>query len=286
MNATMGALLGLAMAGGLVLLVLGLRRRPEQITPDRVEIPLGQRIRSARGEVRNATIGGVIGVLAAIGTGMPALIPICAALGVTAPPLFGKPPTSRGLARAEAVETWVRGLTGMMTGGNGIEDAIRTSLPSTPAPIRPEVARLVARLHAQQPIETALRLWAEEMGDRIADLVASALIMGAGTRRGGVSQALEDLAASVSEQTRTMQRIEAERAGTRSATRIITGLSVAMFAFIVLGPMGDPYRDLLGQLVLLILGLMFAGVLRWMAMLSQGKKRPRFLTSEPIKVAS
>lgn len=279
MTALIGALLGLAVVGGVILLVVGLQRTPTLIRPDRVQTSVLQRIQGARAGVRNAAVGGGIGVLIAIATGMPALVPICAALGYTAPPLFGKPSTARGLARAEAIEMWVRGLTGMMTGGIGIEDAIRTSLPSTPTAIRPEVARLVGRLHAQVPIEPALRLWADEMDDRVADLVAAALIMGAGTRRGGVSQALEDLASSVAEQTRTMQRIEADRAGTRTAARFITGLSVAMFAVIVIGPMGEAYRDPLGQLILLVLGALYALVLRWMTTLSAGKPRPRFLST-------
>lgn len=279
MTAMLGALLGLAVVGGLVMLVLGLQRRPEAIKPDRVEISIGQRIRSARSDVRNALIGALVGLVFAILIGMPALVVVCAALGLTAPPLFVKPPSAKVIERAEAVETWVRGLTGLLTGGTGIEDAVMTSLPSTPPAIRPEVARLVARLRAQQPVETALRNWADEMDDRISDLVASALIMGADTRRGGLSQALEDLSASVSQQTRTMQRIEADRAGTRSATRIIAGLSVAVFAFIILSPIGAPYRDIVGQLVLVGFGGIYAAILRWMYVLSQGKARPRFLST-------
>lgn len=278
-NSLLGALLGLTIVGGVVLLVLGLQRRPERVKPDRVEIPLFQRIRSARADVRNALIGALTGAVLAVATGMPALVVVCAALGYTAPPLFSKPPNTKVLARAEAVETWVRGLTGMLTGGTGIENAISTSLPSTPPAIKPEVARLVARLRAQQPVEIALRNWAEEMNDRISDLVASALIMGADTRRGGLSQALEDLSSSVAQQTRTMQRIEADRAGTRSATRIIAAMSVAMFIFIVLSPIGEPYRDPLGQIVMVVFGLLYAGVLRWMYRLSQGKARPRFLST-------
>lgn len=279
MNATIGALLGLAVAGGVTLLTFGLQPQAERVKPDRIKVPLAHRLRTTSAEVRNALLGGAVGLVFAVIIGMPALVIVCAALGLTAPPLFGKPPTTKALERTEAVETWVRGLTGMLHGGIGIEDAIRTSLPSTPAAIRPEVARLVARLRAQQPVETALRNWADEMDNRVSDLVASALIMGADTRRGGLSQALEDLSASVSQQTRTLQRIEADRAGTRSATRIIAGISVGMFTFIILSPIGAPYRDLLGQLVLIVFAAAYAGILRWMHVLSQGKTRPRFLST-------
>ena len=285
MTALLGAFLGLALVGGLALLVRGLREPAERIKPDKIEISLTQRFRTASSAVRNSLIGAAIGLVFALILGMPALIIVCAALGLTAPPLFGKPPSTKVLERAEAVETWVRALTGLLTGGTAIENAISTSLPSTPAAIKPEVARMVARLRAQQPVETALRNWADDMNDRISDLVASALIMGADTRRGGTTQALEDLSASVSQQTRTMQRIEADRAGTRVATRIIAGLSVVMFAFIILSPVGAPYRDVLGQLVLVVIGAIYAGILHWMHVLSQGKARPRFL-SNPERTTS
>ncbi|WP_454295891.1 type II secretion system F family protein [Salana multivorans] len=293
MRATLGVILGALLAAGLLLLVLALRPQPapdpgapaptgQEPTPVRRSANLRGMWATAqqRTRVRDAVLGAGIGALLATATGIVVLLPLAAALGVSGPPLFRRPPGARALERAQALEVWTRALAGMLAVGVGLEESIRSSLPSTPTPIRPEIARLVGRLQAQQPTQTALGLWAQEMDERTADLIAAALIMGASTRRGGLSHALGDLSASVSAHTRTMQRIEADRAGTRTATRVIAGITAAMFTVIVLGPMGEAYRAPAGQAVLLLLGLGYAAILAWMHHLGRGHPAPRFLTGE------
>lgn len=200
MRATLGVILGALLAAGLLLLVLALRPQP---APDLgAPAPTGQvstRVRRSvnlrgawataqrRTRVRDVVLGAGIGAVLATATGIVVLVPVGAALGVSGPPLFRRPPGARALERAQALEVWTRALAGMLAVGVGLEESIRSSLPSTPAPIRPEIARLVGRLQAQQPTQTALGLWAQEMDERTADLVAAALIMGASTRRGGVA---------------------------------------------------------------------------------------------------
>ncbi len=286
MTEMVGALLGLLVAGGLMLLVVGLRPRPEPVSRERVREPSTSRLWRSGARFRDVVVGAVVGAILAAVSGLPVLVIVCAALGVTGPPLFRQPASVRVLARQEAVETWVRALTGMLTGGVGIEVAIRTSLPSTPPAIRPEVTRLVARLQSQQPLEASLRRWADEMDDRICDLVAGVLIMGAETQHGGLSRALADLSTSVAEENRMMRRIEADRAGTRTVARIVAGISVVMFALVMAGPFGDAYRDLLGQLLLVVFGLAYAAMLHWMTVLSKLPPRPRFLTDPAHVVGS
>lgn len=285
MTAMVGAMLGILVAGGVVLLALGLHPRPERAAQRSAKVPWSARLWRSRSSVRGALLGAIVGTILAIMSGLPALVIVCAGLGVSAPPLFRRPSSVRVLARQEAVETWVRALTGMLTGGVGIEVAIRTSLPSAPAAIKPEVTRLVARLQSQEPLEASLRLWAHEMDERICDLVAGVLIMGADTQHGGLSRALTDLSTSVADENRVMRRIEADRAGTRTVARLVAGISVVMFAVIMAGPFGDSYRDPLGQLLLVVLGLAYAGMLHWMRVLSNLPPRPRFLT-DPVRIRS
>lgn len=285
MRALLGALLGALVVGGVVLAVIGLTpttERPRRTTPTR---DWRQTIRNLRAEVRNGAVGAVAGLVLGLLLQIPALTIAGALIGVTVPPLFTKQPSAAVVARGEAIETWVRGMGGMLVGGVGLEEAIRSSLPSTPPLIRPEIARMVARLQAQQPIGTALRLWADEMNDRTADLVAATLLLGAETRRGGMAQALRGLTESLAEQNRVLRKIEADRAGVQMSARLISVISLAMLLFIAAGPFGAPYREPLGQLVLIVIALAYAGVLHWMRTIINIAPRPRFLSDPATDVA-
>ncbi len=84
-------------------------------------------------------------------------------------------------------------LSGVLTVGIGLEEALIATLRSTPDPIRPEVTRLVARLRARWSTEEALRMFADDLDDATGDLVAANLILGARRRGAGVASVLESL---------------------------------------------------------------------------------------------
>ena len=77
------------------------------------------------------------------------------------------------------------------------EQALVSTLRSTPEPIRPEVARLVSRLRARWSTEDALRAFADDLDDATGDLIAANLILGARRRGAGLASVLEGLAESV-----------------------------------------------------------------------------------------
>ena len=62
------------------------------------------------------------------------------------PALLSAPAAGSTISRLEAMEEWTRSLAGVLTVGIGFEEALVATLRSAPDPIRPEVARLVARL--------------------------------------------------------------------------------------------------------------------------------------------
>ena len=95
------------------------------------------------------------------------------------------------------MEEWTRSLSGVLTVGIGLEQALVATLRSTPAPINAEVSRLVARLRARWDTETALRAFADELDDATGDLIAANLILGARRRGAGLASVLEGLAESV-----------------------------------------------------------------------------------------
>lgn len=220
----------------------------------------------------------VLGLLLGLLTGWLVLVLLVPAVVVGLPALLRQPAAATDLERLAALEGWTRGLAGSIVVGSGLEQAIRASLASTPDALRPQVARLVARLDAQQPLEQCLRLWADEVNDVTADLIAASLILGARRRSGGVSASLEELAESVAEQARMRRAIEADRSSPRASARWVTFLTLGAAALLALNEAYiEPYRTPLGQIVLVLLAAAYAGSLLWMRSISAGKPTPRFL---------
>src|SRR3546814_11588197 len=94
------------------------------------------------------------------------------------------------------MEEWTRSLSGVLTVGIGLEQALVATERSTPSAIRPEVQRLVARLRSRWNTEEAIRAFADELDDATGDLVAANLILAARRRGAGLSRGLDSLAES------------------------------------------------------------------------------------------
>jgi Flp pilus assembly protein TadB len=172
----------------------------------------------------------------------------------------------------------------VLTAGVGLEQALISTLRSTPPLIRPEVGRLVARLRARWPTEAALRALADELDDSTADLIAANLILGARRRGSGLAAVLESLAESVAADVRSRRQIEADRAKPRTTARWVTIITVGVL--VVLALTGDyvaPYRSGMGQLVLALMLAAYAGVLVWMRRMAAGRPLPRFIGQSALE---
>ena len=279
----LAALLGAALAGGIALLALGLtprtpapgalRRRPRR----RPDVHLGK---------LGALIVGV-GVLTLVMTVIGrrpvflVLVPLLAWLVVT---MLRPDKEVSAVAKAQGLESWTRRLAGLLlSGGTSLEGAIRASLDSTPATIKPQVTTLVADLNSRMRIEPALHRWAEAMNDESADMVAATLIMSSRTRTGGSTQALTALAGAIAERTRMLQTVDAERSGTRAgvifqvAVIILFTIATLMVPFLT-----TFYTTAGGQFLHLIAVIALVGLLIWYRSLAGGIRRERFLVDSPV----
>jgi Flp pilus assembly protein TadB len=197
--------------------------------------------------------------------------------------LLSAPPAAVRIDRLEAMEEWTRSLSGVLTVGVGLEQALVATLRSTPAPISGEVSRLVARLRARWATEDALRAFADELDDATGDLVAANLILGARRRGAGLASVLEGLAESVAADVRARRQVEADRAKPRATARWVTLISASVLVILaVSGTYVEPYGSPLGQLILVVLLAAYVATLIWMRRMATGRPLPRFLAPREV----
>lgn len=273
------ALAGALIVAGIIGLVVGLR--PSPVRPSRPS-----RLRRWHGVSKRTRmlllVGCVLGVVALVITGWAlALIAVPVAF-VGLPVLLSAPSAAQRIERLEAMEEWTRSLSGVLTVGVGLEQALVATLRSTPASIAPEVTRLVARLRARWVTEVALRAFADELDDATGDLIAANLILGARRRGAGLASVLEGLAESVAADVRARRQVEADRAKPRATARWVTLISVGVLVILAIsGTYVEPYRSPLGQVILMSLLAAYVATLVWMKHMAAGRAMPRFLAPVP-----
>lgn len=232
---------------------------------------------------------GVVGVLVLALTGWPVAALAAAAAVVFVPSVIGGGKESRHLITvSDALADWTRRLADLISSGaaGSTREALRRSLDSAPLTIRPAVADLVSRM-GPQGVETALRKFADNVGDPAADKIAMVLILRERNGGPGLAEVLTALATDLDERSRMIREVEAERAKPRSNMRTIvitTGLVVVgmlLFARTFL----SGYSSLGGQLALLLVAALFGSALRWMRSLSAPPAWPRVLADRPAEVA-
>jgi len=230
--------------------------------------------------------GGRVGVVAAAAagvvvwviTGWAVAAVILPAAAAVVPSLLRVPDAKRAIKRLEAMEEWTRNLAGVLTVGVGLEQAVISSLRTTPEPIRAEVATLVSRLRVRWNTEQALRVFAEDLDDPTGDRIATALIVGSRSRAQGLAIVLERLAETVSDEVRMRRRIETDRAKLRAAARYVT--ITVILTTVGLALMGDyvaAYGTGQGQVLLIAWLGLYLACLVWMRHITAARRMPRFL---------
>ena len=278
MIALVPAVAGALIVAGIVGLVVGLK--PAPVRPPRSR-PIRRKPMSA-GTKRLLLVGVAGGCLAWLVTGWALALVAVPLACVGVPMLLSNSGAAARIDRLEAMEEWTRSLSGVLTVGIGLEQALVATERSTPSAIRPEVQRLVARLRSRWNTEEAIRAFADELDDATGDLVAANLILAARRRGGGLAQVLESLAESVSADVRARRQIEADRAKPRATARWVTIISVGVLVILAIsGTYVEPYRSPLGQVILVTLLAAYVATLVWMKRMAIGKPLARFLVGPP-----
>lgn len=203
-------------------------------------------------------VAGLAGVTVA--TGWPVAGAWVGALGFAAPSLLGiNQRRSREVERIEAVAVWAEMLRDQAAAGADLAQAVQVSAGHAPPALAQPVARLAIRLRRQPP-EEALREFSREVADPTADLVASALTVAFTGQARRVGDVLATLAASAREQASMRLRIERDRKRVRTVARgtgaVVIGWTVLVY--LISGRFFATYSTVTGQLVLLLVGGLFA----------------------------
>lgn len=226
-------------------------------------------------------------MLVAVVTGFLAAVVLVPAMVAGLPVLLSAPPAQAQVKRLEAMEEWVRSVAGVLTAGVGLEQALITSLRSTPEPIRPEVSLLVGRLRSRWDTQAALTMFADDLDDATGDLIVAQLRLGARRRGSGLAAVLDALAESVGHEVRARREIEADRAKPRANARFITIFSASFLGVLALsGDYVAPYGSDLGQVLLVALLTLYAAVLVWLRRMTRGRRLPRFIGTAAREAAS
>jgi len=277
------AMAGALIVGGVITLVLGLRptevpARTPRRRPEKAISKQTQRLLMA---------GVVVGMVAVIVTGWALALVLVPAAFVGLPALLSSGSAQTRIRRLEAMEEWTRSLSGVLTVGVGLEQALVATLRSTPTAIAPEVTRLVARLRARWVTEEAIRAFADELNDATGDLVAANLILGARRRGAGLASVLDGLAESVAADVRARRQVEADRAKPRATARWVTLISAGVLIVLAIsGEYVEPYKSPLGQVILLGLLSAYVATLVWMKHMALGRDLPRILAVAPARVGA
>src|SRR6478752_608446 len=224
---------GMALAGGVVLLVLGLRKVPVRPRRPRPSLALlwaryTHRPAGKAGRRRDLQLAGSIAVGFVIFalTGWLIAIPLIPAAVFLLPILLGRAPRS-DVALLEALDRWVRHLATTLPLGRDVVYAIRASRATAPPLIADEVAELVDRLNRRWAPDVALQRFADRLDSPDADAVIASLML-ATTRTEGITDNLLEIADSLEERLRALRAIENERDRRRQTARLVTIISVIM----------------------------------------------------------
>jgi Flp pilus assembly protein TadB len=260
------ALAGALFAAGLVVAVFACRAAPSQAVPS----PLGSGARGREASNRSAGrgrpnwaavgLGTALGFVVFAATGIP-VFAIGAGLAAGLAPDLRRRRSSHNdeRLRVEAIAAWTEMLRDAVASGRGVSEAISVTASLAPAALRPATMALRSR-SVRGPLPAALRAFADDVSDPMADLVAAALILAATREVRELADLLGNLAQTTRQRAALRLSAEAGRAGMRTTARAVVGITAgALVALFALNPSYlAPYATPVGQLVALAAGAWFA----------------------------
>ena len=291
MGAQSVVLLGVLAGAGLFLIVLGLRQRPKRERQTRlsefrsraqsVELPS-----SATDTVVMVGLGAALGFGAWYATGWLAPAVIGMAAGVIGPIMRRAPRKRREFTdEIEAYSQWTEQIRDLVAASGSLFEAVSLSAEQAPPRLRPHVLQMasIARTLGLPP---ALDWFAAEMQSPFADrlVLGMKIAWDSGAR---VSEAFESTARSMRIEVEMRRRNEVANA--RAWTQVVSMVGVTVLSvvgmFAVNSAFFEPFGSMVGQTILLGVGVLIFGNIFWVLKLSESGVPVRLLSSDTEQVA-
>ncbi|HEV2361036.1 MAG TPA: type II secretion system F family protein [Acidimicrobiales bacterium] len=270
----LGALAGL----GIVTTAVGVTAA----TDSHASSPTRSRGRVLDGPPHVPVIAACAAIVALILTRWP-VASVIAAYGVLTLRGLAGNPSREIIAKLEGLATWTEMLRDTLAGSAGISQAIKTTSRVAPSAIRAEVEAVALRLDSGVRPREAIGQLAEAMADPTGDRISAALIMATEARGQKLGELLTSLAVSTRAEVAMRLRVEASRSSARTQVRTVAGFSGAFFLILVVVARGflAPMGTAAGQLVLAVVGGLFALGLHLMSSMTTPEQGDRFLCQAP-----
>ncbi|WP_052744421.1 type II secretion system F family protein [Streptomyces odonnellii] len=188
------------------------------------------------------------------------------------------------IERLEALGQWLNHLSGIHTAGISLTQTILSSAKTAPGPIAPNVRALAERLRAGVDTHNAFALFADELADGVSDHVVLLFQSHAVYKGPGLSDALEALAVTIHQQAADARDIEADREKVRKNSRMVSiVICLVVTGCMLNGAWSGWYQSPVGQIVLAVLGALFAWTLSWLRRIARTNPDPRLLDPLPAQ---
>ena len=236
---------------------------------------------------RAALVVGAFALVFAV-TGWPAAGVLAGASAWVAPMLAGVQSTRDRLTRrSEAVASWAEMLRDTIASHAGLQEAIAVTARVAPAPIRNEVHALAVRAE-RETLTVALRRFAVDMDDPVADLVVASLVIAAERQAQRLAELLTQIAGAAREQAAMRLRVETGRARTYASSKALVAITFGLAVTLMLfsPTFMEPYDSATGQVVMIAIGALFAGALWGLVLLGRPATAPRLLVGIERRGAS
>ena len=216
-------------------------------------------------------------------TGWPAAGGVAAGCATVMPLLSGTRRNRQRIeARSDAVASWAEMLRDTISSHAGLREAIAVTARVAPVPIRAEVQALAVRAE-RESLPGALRRFADEVGDPVADLVVASLVIAAERQAQRLAELLLEIAKSAREHAAMRSRVETGRARTYASSRALVAITLGLAVVLMLfsPQFMKPYDTFTGQAVMLGIGALFVGALWSLVQLGRPAAAPRLLAAVP-----
>ena len=281
-----------ALAGvGLFAAILGMQMRPVRAKQNRLRQFRARATRIELPSSANDTLA-MIGLAAVLGfgawyaTGWVAAGLIGVAAGVMGPMMWRAPRRRREFTEEiEAYSQWTEQIRDLVSASGSLFEAVTLSAGQAPLRLRPQVVQM-ASIARTLGLPAALDWFAAEMDSPFADrlVLGMKIAWDSGAR---VSEAFESTARAMRAEVEMRRRNEVANARAWTQVVSIIGVTVvsALFMFVFNKEFFDPFGSVIGQAVLLAVGVLIFGNVYWVLKLSESGVPVRLLSSEGEQLA-